>query len=63
MCHYDWGVWVGVIWSSGQVYATGRRFGCKTQKIPIKYDKLLKGFTLFPPAAEICAELAGNFCQ
>ncbi len=41
----------------------GPSVGLKTQKGPTKYDKFLNGCTLFPPEAEICAGLAGNFRQ
>ncbi len=42
--------------------ATGGRFCRKTQKWPAKCVYCVWR-TIFPPAAEICARLAGNFCQ
>ncbi len=59
---YSVGWGYGVVWASSQEWATGPRFGCKTQKGPSKYGKLLR-CVFFSLAAKICAELAGNFRQ
>jgi hypothetical protein len=53
----------GVLWGFSRVWAIGRRFGRKTQKGPTKFLCMYVQCTLLPPAAELCAGLAVNFCQ
>ncbi len=58
----------GALWGFPWLRATCWRFCRKTQKEPTKFVFCVRLLctvygTLFPPVAETCARLAGNFCQ